>query len=112
MALKNRFHEPHILISHTHVQFERRFKGTHFVNPGGLGQPRLGRTLAGYGVLEKGNIHLKAVPYDAGRTVKDMDRLPLERTFIHAWKSCFRRGTVPDFYAIRDFSPLMEMGLR
>lgn len=112
MALKNRYHEPHILISHTHVQFERRFKGTHFVNPGGLGQPRLGKVLAGYGVLEKGSIRLKAVPYDAEKTAGDMDRIPLERAFVHTWKSCFRLGTVPAFYAIRDFSPLMKMGLR
>jgi len=111
MALKGRYREPHILISHTHVQFERRFRGTHFVNPGGLGQPRLGRVLAGYGVVERGGIRLKAVPYEAGKTARDLDRLPLERTFIHTWKSCFRLGTVPDFYAIRNFSPLMKTGL-
>ena len=111
-TLKNRYQEPHILISHTHIQFERGFEGTHFVNPGGLGQPRLGRALAGYGVLEKGNIRLEAVPYDAEKTARDMDRLPLETTFIRAWQSCFREGTVPDFYNIRDFSPLMKMGLR
>jgi len=111
-TLKNRYHELHILISHTHVQFERSFKGTRFVNPGGLGQPRLGRALACYGVLENGSIRLKAVPYDAEKTARDMDRLPLETTFIREWQSCFRNGTVPDFYNIRDFSPLIKMGLR
>jgi predicted phosphodiesterase len=112
LALKTRYPEPHILISHTHVQFERNFNKTHFINPGGLGQPRLGRVLAAYGVLEKGRIHLKAVPYDAEETAHDMDRIPLDRTFIHTWKSCFLQGTVPSFYGIRDFSPLMKMGLR
>ena len=112
MALKTRYDEPHILISHTHVQFERNLKGTHFVNPGGLGQPRLGQVVAGYGVLENGDICLKGAPYDAEKTAKGMDRIPLERDFVHAWKSSFRQGTVPGFYFIRDFSPLMKMGLR
>lgn len=112
LALKHRYHEPCILISHTHVQFERHFQGTHFVNPGGLGQPRLGQVLAGYGVLEKGRISLKAVPYDAKKTAKDMEGLPLERNFLHIWKLCLCRGTIPSFYSIRDFSPLMKRGLR
>jgi len=112
LALKTRYPEPHILISHTHVQFERRFNGSHFVNPGGLGQPRLGRVLAAYAVLEKDRIRLEAVPYDGEKTAGHMDRIPLDKTFIHIWKSCFRQGTVPAFYTIRDFSPLIRMGLR
>jgi predicted phosphodiesterase len=112
MALKTRYDEPHILISHTHVQFERNFKGTHFMNPGGLGQPRLGQVVAGYGVLENGRIRLKAVPYDAEKTANGMDNIPLEKAFIQTWKSSFRQGTVPGFYSIRDFSPLVKMGLR
>ena len=62
-------------------------------------------------MLENGSIHLNAVPYDAEKTARDMDHLPLEKTFIHTWKSCFRLGTVLAFYSIRDFSPLMKMGL-
>jgi putative phosphoesterase len=111
-ALKARYPEPHILISHTHVQFERHYGGTHFVNPGGLGQPRLGKVLAGYGVLKNGRITLRAVPYDSEKTARDMGRIPLDPTYMRTWKACIRGGTVPAFYGIRDFSPLIKMGLR
>ena len=111
-ALGDRYPEPFMLVAHSHVQFRKVRNGTTFVNPGSVGQPRLGQPLACYGVLRNGQIELRAVPYDAEKTCRAMDRMPLDRAFVESWKTCYRIGVLPARYNIRDFAPLREMGFR
>jgi predicted phosphodiesterase len=109
-GLAARYSEPWILIAHSHVQFRRFHAGRAIINPGSVGQHRLGKTLACYAVLENGTLDLRAVPYDVATTCAAMDRLPLERNYIEDWKQGYEDGNLPTHRQLRDFAPLQERG--
>lgn len=111
-AISDAFPEPYVLIAHSHVQFRKQIGETVFVNPGSVGQPRLGQALASYAVLEDGTIDLRAVPYDTEATCRALDRVPLPSDFIQTWKAGYRAGRLPDRYPIRDWEPLIREGYR
>ncbi|MBT4499637.1 MAG: metallophosphoesterase family protein [Gemmatimonadetes bacterium] len=106
------FPEPWVLIGHSHVQFRRFHAGRTIVNPGSIGQQRLGGNLACYAVLNDGLLELKAIPYDVTMTCDAMDRLPFDRTWVEAWKEGYQRGCLPIHRRLRDFAPLQEQGFR
>lgn len=108
--LINMYTTPYIIVGHSHVQFWKRYRGTTIINPGGLGQPRLGKPLACYAVLDESGFKLKNVEYDTEKTCIAMDKVPLEKSFIEQWKNCYRTGILPEIYKIRDFNPLKNMG--
>ncbi len=107
-GLAARFARGVVLLGHSHVQFRRddTGDGTVFVNPGGAGQPRLGRPLAAYAVLDDGHLRLSATPYDTEAVCRAMADLPLPADFIAAWQRCYRTGALPPRYRLRDFTPL------
>lgn len=110
-AVSSRFPEPVFLHGHTHVQFKVERGGRLFVNPGGVGQQRLGQPLACYAVLQDGEFDLRAVPYDIEKTCRAMGRVPLgDEEFVESWKTCYRTGVLPARYNIRDFAPLARTG--
>ena len=111
-AIAQEFPEPYVFLAHSHVQFRVQIEGTTFVNPGSVGQPRLGQPLATYAVLEDGEIELKAVPYDVEATCRALDAVPLEQDFIKAWKAGYRTGRLPARYALRDWQSLINQGYR
>lgn len=111
-ALARKFKEPYILLAHSHVQFRRTVGNTCFINPGSVGQQRLGQPVACYAVLEDGDFDLRATPYDFERTCGALDRVPLENGFVCAWKAAYRSGYLPDRYRIRDWRPLLDRGYR
>lgn len=102
--LIEQYHEGHILLGHCHIQYRRQVNGTEFINPGGLGQPRLGKPLACYAVLEDGRIDLRAVPYDWPKTVAAMARMDLDADFIAMWQKIYRDGALAQRYSQRDLS--------
>lgn len=106
------FPERYVLLAHSHVQFRRQVGGTIFINPGSVGQPRLGQPLATYAILERGEIELKAAPYDVEATCRALEAVPLERPFLEDWKTAYRTGTLPARYAFRDWEPLIRQGYR
>lgn len=112
-GLANRYPEPYALVGHSHVQFQTTHDGTTFINPGTVGAPYLGQFLVCYGVLQNGQLSLKAITYDVEKTCRAMDRVPLEdEEFVEAWKHCWRTGTLPPRCFIRDYAPLREQGYR
>ena len=111
-AIAEEFQEPYVLLAHSHVQFRLTMGGTTFINPGSVGQPRLGQPLATYAVLERGEIELKAVPYDVEATCRALDSVPLEQGFIDDWKAGYRAGRLPARYALRDWQALINQGYR
>lgn len=113
-TLATRYPEPVFLFGHSHVQFQVRRGGRRFVNPGSAGEPRLGKPGACYAILQGGRLSLKAVPYDVEQTCRAMDRLPLPKAYIEAWKRAFRAAVLPEphFSQIRDFAALMGKGWR
>jgi predicted phosphodiesterase len=112
-ALSGRYPETVFLHGHTHIQFKVERRGRLFVNPGGVGQQRLGQPLACYAVLQDGELDLRAVPYDIEKTCRGMDCVPLEdKDFVESWKTCYRTGVLPSRYGIRSFTLLARMGYR
>lgn len=108
--LSKQFTEPYVFIAHSHVQFMKKVGYKVFINPGGLGQPRLGKVVAAYGVIKDGDIKLCSVPYDVEKTCRAMDALPLDKGFIEEWKDCFRHGVLPARYGLKDLSYLGKQG--
>lgn len=111
-SIAEAFPEPYVLLAHSHVQFRRQVGGTAFINPGSVGQPRLGQPLASYALLRDGEIELKAVPYDVEATCRALDRVPLDKTYVEEWKSGYRAGRLPARYKMRDWEPLIRQGYR
>jgi len=107
-GLIERYPEPHILLGHSHIQHRRNVDGREFINPGGLGQPRLGQVLACYGVLEDGSFDLRAVPYEWEKTAEAMGRLDLDGEFIAMWQEIYRRARLAERYRQRDLSSLLN----
>jgi len=112
-ALAQRYPGRLILIAHSHVQFIHRHQDTWIVNPGSVGQQRLGLPEACYAVMEDGEIDLRSVPYDVEKTCASMEQVPLtDRHFVGDWQNAWRRGVLPARYHIRDFTPLLGKGYR
>ena len=70
---------PLVLFGHSHIQFRRAIDGQEFINPGSVGQPRCGRRVACYGVIEDGVFRHCQVEYDPGPWLEALDAIePLE----------------------------------
>jgi len=74
--------EDFALIGHTHVQGMRSFGKTTVVNPGSVGLARDHRGKACYAVHRDGQMELKQIPYEVGRTVAAMRAAPLPKRVI------------------------------
>ncbi|MEX0885491.1 MAG: metallophosphoesterase family protein [Phycisphaeraceae bacterium] len=111
-ALIAMYAEPCIVAAHSHVQFELEHAGARLINPGSVGQPRLGQPLALYMVIDDGVMDFRAVAYDVDRTCRAMDTMPLPGWFIDMWKGIYRDGMLSDRYPLRDWQPLIDAGYR
>ncbi len=70
---------PVVLFGHSHIQFRRSIHRREFINPGSVGQPRCGRRVACYGVIEDGVFRHCQVEYDPGPWLAALDGVgPLE----------------------------------
>jgi predicted phosphodiesterase len=71
---------PLVLFGHSHIQFRRVIDGQEFINPGSVGQPRCGKRLACYGVIEDGVFRHCQAEYEPGPWLEAVDRLsPLDQ---------------------------------
>jgi protein phosphatase len=111
-SLANRYPEETILFGHSHIQHDIERSGKRFINPGSAGHTRLGNPESCYAVLEEGSVELKQTSYDIEKTVRGMDDVPLPPDFITRWKESFRKGELPSFYGIKNFSKLLREGYR
>ncbi len=66
-----------VLLGHTHVQGIRTFGKRTVVNPGSVGLARDIHGQACYAVFRDGQMHLKRIPYDVGRTAELLRSAPL-----------------------------------
>lgn len=68
-----------LLVGHTHVPFTRPAGMSIVVNPGSLGQPKTGSTMASYAIWDDG-IELKSYDYDLEETLHAVERMPIPLT--------------------------------
>ncbi|WP_414471784.1 metallophosphoesterase family protein [Microvirga sp. M2] len=66
-----------LLCGHSHVPVLRRLGGKTLLNPGSLGQPRMGGACASYAVWQDGAFELKTFHYPVQETVRKLRELPL-----------------------------------
>jgi predicted phosphodiesterase len=111
-SIRRAFPADIVIVAHSHVQFERQAGGARFINPGSVGQPRLGQPLATYVVIEDDEFRFRGVPYDFEATCAALDEVPVDASFKRVWQEAYRAGRVPDRYAIREWDSLIEAGYR
>ena len=66
-----------LLVGHTHLQFSRQFRTRRLVNPGSLGQPKIGHPAACYATWDGGRIELKTFEYPFETTIRKIDALSI-----------------------------------
>ena len=66
-----------ILTGHTHLQFSRTVGKRTIVNPGSLGQSKMGDPRARYAIWENGNLELCSYEYPVDETVKKILSMPI-----------------------------------
>jgi len=84
-----------LVVGHTHTPFIRRTGGKTIVNPGSLGQPKTGRTLACYAVWEDGEISLKEYPYPLADTIDEIRAMPISQDAQDGLIAVLQTGALP-----------------
>ena len=67
-----------LFVGHTHVPMKTRFRRTLVVNPGSVGQPKIGNARACYAIWDEGEVALRQAEYDVEKTVAAYEGLGLE----------------------------------
>ena len=84
-----------ILAGHSHLQFSRNFGERQVVNPGSLGQSKMGNPLARYAMWEDGRLDLKAYEYPVEKTTRKISAMPVPADVKRDLIQVLRTGTVP-----------------
>lgn len=84
-----------ILIGHTHLPAIRTFGKRTVVNPGSLGQPKMGSPEARYAVWEDGRLELKSFAYPYETTAAKIQTLPVDVQIRNELSSILRTGEIP-----------------
>lgn len=84
-----------ILIGHTHLPAIRTFGERKVVNPGSLGQPKMGSPEGRYAVREDGRLELKSFAYPYKTTVAKIQTLPVNVQIRNELSSILRTREIP-----------------
>ncbi len=79
-----------VLLGHTHIQGMQTFGSITVVNPGSVGLARDRGAEACYAVYENGQMKLKRIPYDVGKTVADLRKAPLPEQVLERLTAVLR----------------------
>jgi protein phosphatase len=85
-----------ILVGHTHVPAVRRIGGKVVINPGSLGQPKIGRPETCYAIWEDGHIELKTCPYPFESTIAKVQAMPIPQPVRDDLIAILRTGSIPE----------------
>jgi putative phosphoesterase len=84
-----------ILVGHSHLQFSRQWGERTVVNPGSLGQSKMGNPLARYAVWHDGHLELRMFEYPIETTATKITAMPLPDDVRDDLIHVLRSGTVP-----------------
>jgi putative phosphoesterase len=84
-----------LIVGHTHTPFVRREGRTTILNPGSLGQPKTGRSLACYAIWEDGKISLKEFEYPVSETIRGICNMPIPPEDQDALIGLLQTGSLP-----------------
>ncbi len=86
----------YLLVGHTHLQFHIDVAGQQIVNPGSVGQPKIGLPQACFALFEDGEVSLHSVPYDYEKTIEKIRGLSLSIEVEAGLVSVLQNGFLPD----------------
>lgn len=84
-----------ILVGHTHMPFVRSFDRQVLVNPGSLGQPKIGKPDACYAVWENGQVTLRTYEYPIERTTEKIRSMPIDKNIQQKLITVLVSGGLP-----------------
>lgn len=91
-----------LVVGHTHTPFIREVGDTTIVNPGSIGQPKTGRALACYAILENGQLTLKEYAYPLAETVREIRQMPVPQDIQEGLVRVLETGDMPPKAVWRD----------
>jgi putative phosphoesterase len=84
-----------LFAAHGHAAFGRQVGKMLLVNPGSLGQPRSGESVASYAVLKDGKLSLRSYRYPVSLTAKKIRAMPISALVRSELITILRTGSVP-----------------
>ena len=90
----NIVHTDLLVVGHTHTPFIRKEGRTTIVNPGSVGQPKTGRSLACYAVWQDGDIRLKEYFYPIDETIRGIRNMNISEDTQAALISVLKTGEI------------------
>ncbi len=84
-----------LVVGHTHTPFLRREGKTTILNPGSLGQPKTGRSMACYAVWDDGIIYRKEFEYPIQETIRGIREMPIPAEDRNALIELLKTGAPP-----------------
>lgn len=83
-----------VLVGHTHQQFLRDFGGWTLVNPGSLGQPKMGDPRARYALWIDGKIELRSFEYPFESTIAKLHSMGLPSSITNDLEVVLKTGSL------------------
>lgn len=84
-----------LFVGHTHRQFSFREGEQLVVNPGSIGQPKMGKPCPTYAIWENGSVILHSYEYPVQRTVERVRSMPVEDSVRDFLIRVLQTGAVP-----------------
>jgi putative phosphoesterase len=84
-----------LFVGHTHLQFTRRVGDQEVVNPGSVGQSKIGRAVACYAIWDGGPVELKTVEYPFESTIRKIEALSIPAIVKTDLANVLRTGGAP-----------------
>lgn len=88
-------HADVLVVGHTHTPFIRTVGDTTIVNPGSVGQPKTGRSLACYAIWENEQLTLREYAYPLAETVREIRQMPVPQDIQEGLVRVLETGDVP-----------------
>ncbi len=84
-----------LFVGHTHLQFTRRIGDREVVNPGSIGQSKIGRAVACYAIWDGGPVELRRVEYPFESTIRKIEMLSIPTDVKADLAHVLRSGGTP-----------------
>lgn len=84
-----------LFVGHTHIQFSHREGEQLVVNPGSIGQPKMGKPCPTFAIWENGLVTLHAYKYPVHKTVEQVRSMPVSVSTQEFLARVLETGTVP-----------------
>jgi putative phosphoesterase len=84
-----------LFVGHTHLQFSRQFRTRRLVNPGSLGQSKIGRPVACYATWYGDRVEMKTFEYPFEDTIRKINALSIPDEIKTGLTDVLRSGGPP-----------------